>query len=57
METELLTTSNFKTVTMDESEYEASFLLENDYWWFKGQRAIILDQLSHCTPLWQTNHL
>ena len=35
---------------MDKREYEASFLLENDYWWFKGQRAIILDQLRAVLP-------
>ena len=28
---------------MDEREYQASFELENDYWWLRGQREIVLD--------------
>ena len=30
---------------MEKREYEASFQLESSYWWFKGQRDILLDGL------------
>ena len=35
---------------MDEREYQASFELEDDYWWLRGQREIVLD-LVRCYPL------
>jgi ubiquinone/menaquinone biosynthesis C-methylase UbiE len=35
---------------MEKREYEASFKLESSYWWFRGQRDILLDFLTKlCT--------
>jgi len=30
---------------MEKREYEASYQLESSYWWFRGQRAILIDAL------------
>jgi ubiquinone/menaquinone biosynthesis C-methylase UbiE len=31
---------------MEKREYEASYQLESSYWWFRGQREILIDTLS-----------
>ena len=31
---------------MEKREYEASYQLESSYWWFRGQREIVIDTLS-----------
>jgi SAM-dependent methyltransferase len=34
---------------MDEQEYQASYELEDEYWWFRGQRETVLDLLRRCS--------
>ena len=35
---------------MEKREYEASFQLESSYWWFKGQREILVDSIKRSQP-------